>query len=323
MSTQLNEFHSLLEKVYHNMGATKDQNSNSNYSPISQALTTEEYIKYHLAMVLRLICSQTRAVLATMLLMVNENAFLSSNHLIADIVQSYTYQQAYVKSVLSTVIEEKAQRHVLYMLQRAKALPEKIAQLLWWLKLKKFLRERIEDLRLGTKICENLCRFYLLRKDLISKFDQVPTLNYYCYLYYFGSGKLYDWGQLRPYIISFRLILNYSSSQYSFTTSTKLDFLMPVQKDKNYKAIHLADKTKLESKFDETVIDLLDYDMLSDIESNEKKNRTRYTSRNRHPLRLANKGPDVIGNSVYLIILRNTELSKEKNARVAACIHTH
>ncbi|OAD67107.1 hypothetical protein PHYBLDRAFT_174493 [Phycomyces blakesleeanus NRRL 1555(-)] len=92
------------------------------------------------------------------------------------------------------------------------------SSLLWWLKLKKFLRGRIEDLRLGTKIRENLCRFCLLRKDFISKFDQVPTLNYYCYLYYFGSGKLYDWGQLRPYIISFRLILNYSSSQYSFTT---------------------------------------------------------------------------------------------------------
>ncbi|OAD66775.1 hypothetical protein PHYBLDRAFT_70237 [Phycomyces blakesleeanus NRRL 1555(-)] len=86
------------------------------------------------------------------------------------------------------------------------------------LKLKKFSRGRIEDLRLGTKIRENLCRFCLLRKDFVSKFDQVPTLNYYCYLYYFGLGKLYDWGQLRPYIISFRLILNYSSSQYSFTT---------------------------------------------------------------------------------------------------------
>ncbi|OAD72665.1 hypothetical protein PHYBLDRAFT_187145 [Phycomyces blakesleeanus NRRL 1555(-)] len=62
-------------------------------------------------------------------------------------------------------------------------------------RLKKFLRERIEDLRLGTKIRENLYRFCLLRKDFVSKFDQVPTLNYYCYLYYFGSGKLYDWGQ--------------------------------------------------------------------------------------------------------------------------------
>ncbi|OAD70522.1 hypothetical protein PHYBLDRAFT_171272 [Phycomyces blakesleeanus NRRL 1555(-)] len=36
--------------------------------------------------------------------------------------------------------------------------------LLWWLKLKKFLRGRIEDLRLGMKIRENLCRFCLLRK---------------------------------------------------------------------------------------------------------------------------------------------------------------
>ncbi|OAD69162.1 hypothetical protein PHYBLDRAFT_66870 [Phycomyces blakesleeanus NRRL 1555(-)] len=44
-------------------------------------------------------------------------------------------------------------------------------------------------------ICENLCRFCLLRKDFVSKFDEVPTLNYYCYLYYFGLGKLYDWGQ--------------------------------------------------------------------------------------------------------------------------------
>ncbi|OAD79339.1 hypothetical protein PHYBLDRAFT_58388 [Phycomyces blakesleeanus NRRL 1555(-)] len=63
------------------------------------------------------------------------------------------------------------------------------------LSLKKFLRERIEDLRLGTKIRENLCRFCLLRKDFVSKFDQVPTLNYYCYLYCFGLGRLYDWGQ--------------------------------------------------------------------------------------------------------------------------------
>ncbi|OAD72669.1 hypothetical protein PHYBLDRAFT_73077 [Phycomyces blakesleeanus NRRL 1555(-)] len=69
------------------------------------------------------------------------------------------------------------------------------SSLLWWLKLKKFLRGRIEDLRLGTKICENLCRFCLLRKDFVSKFGQVPTLNYYCYLYCFGLGKLYDWGQ--------------------------------------------------------------------------------------------------------------------------------
>ncbi|OAD79869.1 hypothetical protein PHYBLDRAFT_162923 [Phycomyces blakesleeanus NRRL 1555(-)] len=62
-----------------------------------------------------------------------------------------------------------------------------------YLALKKFLRGRIEDLRLGMKIRENLCRFCLLRKDFVSKFDQAPTLNYYCYLYYFGSGKLYDW----------------------------------------------------------------------------------------------------------------------------------
>ncbi|OAD80846.1 hypothetical protein PHYBLDRAFT_161484 [Phycomyces blakesleeanus NRRL 1555(-)] len=75
-------------------------------------------------------------------------------------------------------------------------------ELLWWLKLKKFLRGRIEDLRLETKICEKLCRFCLLRKDFVSKFDQVPTLNYYCYLYYFGSGKLYDWGQFNNLIFN-------------------------------------------------------------------------------------------------------------------------
>ncbi|OAD78064.1 hypothetical protein PHYBLDRAFT_68433 [Phycomyces blakesleeanus NRRL 1555(-)] len=69
--------------------------------------------------------------------------------------------------------------------------------MLWWLKLKKFFRGRIEDLRFGTKIRENLCTFCLLRKDFISKFDPVPTLNYYCYLYCFGLGKLYDWGQLQ------------------------------------------------------------------------------------------------------------------------------
>ncbi|OAD81554.1 hypothetical protein PHYBLDRAFT_184638 [Phycomyces blakesleeanus NRRL 1555(-)] len=61
--------------------------------------------------------------------------------------------------------------------------------------LKKFLRGRIQDLKLGTKIRENFCRFCLLRKDFVSKFDEVPTLNYYCYLYCFGLGKLYDWGQ--------------------------------------------------------------------------------------------------------------------------------
>ncbi|OAD74085.1 hypothetical protein PHYBLDRAFT_167514 [Phycomyces blakesleeanus NRRL 1555(-)] len=224
MSTRLNESHSLLEKVYHNMGATNGQNNNSNHSPIGQALTTGEYIKYRLPTVsveyiLRLIHSQTRAVLATMPLTVNEDAFSTSNRPIADVVQSYTHQQAEGKS--------------------------------------------------------------FARKD----------------------------------------------------SSTKSDFSMPVQKEKHYKAIHLADKANLESKFGETVVDLLDYDMLSDIESDEEKNKTRYTPRNRHLLvdeyftvlkkqRLANKGPDVIGNSVYPIILRNTELSNEKKACVTAWIHT-
>ncbi|OAD78841.1 hypothetical protein PHYBLDRAFT_163933 [Phycomyces blakesleeanus NRRL 1555(-)] len=208
MSTQLNESHSLLEKVYHNMGATNGQNNNSNHSPIGQALTTGEYIKYCLPTVLRLIRSQTRAVLATMPLTVNEGAFSTSNRPIAD----------------------------------------------------------------GKSFA---------RKD----------------------------------------------------SSTKSDLSTPVQKEKHYKAIHLADKANLESKFGETVVDLLDYDMLSDIESDEEKNKTRYTPRNRHPLvdeyftvlkkqRLVNKGPDVIGNSVYPIILRNTKLSNEKKVRVAAWIHT-
>ncbi|OAD81567.1 hypothetical protein PHYBLDRAFT_162163 [Phycomyces blakesleeanus NRRL 1555(-)] len=235
MSTRLNESHSLLEKVYHNMGATNGQNNNSNHSPIGQALTTGEYIKYHLPTVSRLIRSQTRAVLATMPLTVNEGAFSTSNHPIADVVQSYTHQQAEVKSVSSAVVEEKTRRHISYMLQRAKALPEKIAQ----------------------------------------------------------------------------------QNQISRCRSRKRNILA------DYKAIHLADKANLESKFGETVIDLLDYDMLSDIESDEEKNKTRYTPRSRHPLvdeyftvlkkqRLANKGPDVIGNSVYPIILRNTKLSNEK-----------
>ncbi|OAD67625.1 hypothetical protein PHYBLDRAFT_151141 [Phycomyces blakesleeanus NRRL 1555(-)] len=245
MSTRLNESHSLLEKVYHNMGATNGQNNNSNHSPIGQALTTGEYIKYHLPTVSRLIRSQTRAVLATMPLTVNEGAFSTSNRPIADVVQSYTHQQAEVKSVSSAVVEEKTRSHILYMLQRAKALPEKIAQ-----------QNRISRRR-----------------------------------------------------------------------SRKRNILA------DYKAIHLADKANLESKFGETVANLLDYDMLSDIESDEEKNKTRYTPRNRHLLvdeyftvlkkqRLANKGPDVIGNSVYPIILRNTELSNEKKACVAAWIHT-
>ncbi|OAD79073.1 hypothetical protein PHYBLDRAFT_141127 [Phycomyces blakesleeanus NRRL 1555(-)] len=245
MSTRLNESHSLLEKVYHNMGATNGQNNNSNHSPIGQALTTGEYIKYRLPTVSRLIRSQTRAVLATMPLTVNEGAFSTSNRPIADVVQSYTHQQAEVKSVSSAVVEEKTRRHILYMLQRAKALPEKIA-----------------------------------RQNRISR-----------------------------------------------CRSRKRNILA------DYKAIHLADKANLESTFGETVVDLLDYDMLSDIESDEEKNKTRYTPRNRHPLvdeyftvlkeqRLANKGPDVIGNSVYLVILRNTKLSNEKKALVAAWIHT-
>ncbi|OAD79054.1 hypothetical protein PHYBLDRAFT_164137 [Phycomyces blakesleeanus NRRL 1555(-)] len=245
MSTRLNESHSLLEKVYHNMGATNGQNNNSNHSPIGQALTTGEYIKYRLPTVSRLIRSQTRAVLATMPLTVNEGAFSTSNRPIADVVQSYTHQQAEVKSVSSAVVEEKTRRHILYMLQRAKALPEKIA-----------------------------------RQNRISR-----------------------------------------------CRSRKRNILA------DYKAIHLADKANLESTFGETVVDLLDYDMLSDIESDEEKNKTRYTPRNRHPLvdeyftvlkeqRLANKGSDVIGNSVYLVILRNTKLSNEKKALVAAWIHT-
>ncbi|OAD79046.1 basic-leucine zipper transcription factor [Phycomyces blakesleeanus NRRL 1555(-)] len=223
MSTRLNESHSLLEKVYHNMGAINGQNNNLNHSPIGQALTTGEYIKYRLPTVSRLIHSQTRAVLATMPLTVNEGAFSTSNRPIADVVQSYTHQQAEVKSVSSAVVEEKTRRHILYMLQRAKALPEKIAR-----------QNRISQRR---------------------------------------------------------------------------------------------------SRKRNTVVDLLDYDMLSDIESDEEKNKTRYTPRNRHPLmdeyftvlkkqRLANKGPDVIGNSVYPIILRNTKLSNEKKASVAAWIHT-
>ncbi|OAD65128.1 hypothetical protein PHYBLDRAFT_176405 [Phycomyces blakesleeanus NRRL 1555(-)] len=257
MSTRLNESHSLLEKVYHNMGATNGQNNNSNYSPIGQALTTGEYIKYRLptvsniAKLLTLYFAEidpfsNTTVLATMSLTVNEGAFSTSNRPIADVVQSYTHQQAEVKSVSSAVVEEKTRRHISYMLQRAKALPEKIA-----------------------------------RQNRISR-----------------------------------------------RRSKKRNILA------DYKAIHLADKANLESKFGETVVDLLDYDMLSDIESDEEKNKTRYTPRNRHPLvdeyftvlkkqRLANKGPDVIGNSVYPIILRNTELSNKKKARVAAWIHTH
>ncbi|OAD80252.1 basic-leucine zipper transcription factor [Phycomyces blakesleeanus NRRL 1555(-)] len=224
MSTQLNESHSLLEKVYHNMEATNGQNNNPNHSPIGQALTTGEYIKYCLPMVSILIHSQTRAVLATMPLTVIEGAFLTSNRPIADVVQSYTHQQAEVKSVLSAVVEEKTRRHISYMLQRAKALPEKIAQQNW----------------------------------------------------------------------------------ISQCQSRKRNILA------DYKAIHLANKKNLESKFGETVVDLLDYDTAVDEYFTVLKKQ-----------RLANKGPGVIGNSVYPIILRNTELSNEKKACVAAWIHTH
>ncbi|OAD74612.1 hypothetical protein PHYBLDRAFT_67474 [Phycomyces blakesleeanus NRRL 1555(-)] len=42
---------------------------------------------------------------------------------------------------------------------------------------------------------ESIQQACLLRKDLVSKFDKIPTLNYYCYLYYFGLEKLYAWGQ--------------------------------------------------------------------------------------------------------------------------------
>ncbi|OAD72013.1 hypothetical protein PHYBLDRAFT_68710 [Phycomyces blakesleeanus NRRL 1555(-)] len=58
-----------------------------------------------------------------------------------------------------------------------------LSSLLWWLKLKNFLRGRIEDLRLGTKIRENLCRFCLLRKIclnevLTSKVNVFMSYNY-------------------------------------------------------------------------------------------------------------------------------------------------
>ncbi|OAD70515.1 hypothetical protein PHYBLDRAFT_171266 [Phycomyces blakesleeanus NRRL 1555(-)] len=184
MSTRLNESHSLLEKVYHNMGATNGQNNISTYSPISQALITREYIN----------CGRE---------------------------------------------------------------------------------------------------------------------NPKTYFIYASNGKSFA----------------------RKDSLTKADFLTLVQKDKNYKAIHLADKANLESKFGEAVVDLLDYDMLSDIELDEEKNKPRYTPRYRHFLvdeyftvlkkqRLANKGPDVIGNSVYPIILRNIKLLNKKKARVTAWIHT-
>ncbi|OAD81101.1 hypothetical protein PHYBLDRAFT_184550 [Phycomyces blakesleeanus NRRL 1555(-)] len=47
--------------------------------------------------------------------------------------------------------------------------------MLWWLKLKKFLRGRIEDLKLGTKIRENLCS---PNEVLTSKVNVFMSYNY-------------------------------------------------------------------------------------------------------------------------------------------------
>ncbi|OAD75765.1 hypothetical protein PHYBLDRAFT_186010 [Phycomyces blakesleeanus NRRL 1555(-)] len=52
--------------------------------------------------------------------------------------------------------------------------PSKII-LLWWLKFKKFLRGRIEDLKLGTKIRENLCS---PNEVLTSKVNVFMSYNY-------------------------------------------------------------------------------------------------------------------------------------------------
>ncbi|OAD66236.1 hypothetical protein PHYBLDRAFT_152560 [Phycomyces blakesleeanus NRRL 1555(-)] len=58
---------------------------------------------------------------------IDEGTFSISNHPIASMVQSYIHMQPEVEYALSSVVEEKARRHLLYKIHRAKSMSEKLA----------------------------------------------------------------------------------------------------------------------------------------------------------------------------------------------------
>ncbi|OAD74036.1 hypothetical protein PHYBLDRAFT_158859 [Phycomyces blakesleeanus NRRL 1555(-)] len=58
---------------------------------------------------------------------IDEGTFSISNRPIASMVQSYIHMQPEVEYVLSSVVEEKARRHLSYKIHRAKSMSEKLA----------------------------------------------------------------------------------------------------------------------------------------------------------------------------------------------------
>ncbi|OAD81306.1 hypothetical protein PHYBLDRAFT_70690 [Phycomyces blakesleeanus NRRL 1555(-)] len=81
-------------------------------------------IKQLCAFVIR---SQTQAVMTATPLNIDEGTFSISNRPIVSMVQSYIHMQPEVEYVLSSVVEEKARRHLSYKIHRAKSLSEKLA----------------------------------------------------------------------------------------------------------------------------------------------------------------------------------------------------
>ncbi|OAD78424.1 hypothetical protein PHYBLDRAFT_140509 [Phycomyces blakesleeanus NRRL 1555(-)] len=74
-----------------------------------------------------MIRSPTQAVMTATPLNIDEGTFSISNRPIAGMVQSYNHMQPEVEYVLSSVMEEKACRHLSYKLHKEKSLPEKLA----------------------------------------------------------------------------------------------------------------------------------------------------------------------------------------------------
>ncbi|OAD65573.1 hypothetical protein PHYBLDRAFT_184109 [Phycomyces blakesleeanus NRRL 1555(-)] len=58
---------------------------------------------------------------------IDEGTFSISNRPIASMVQSYIHMQPEVDYVLSSVVEEKARRHLSYKIHSAKSMSEKLA----------------------------------------------------------------------------------------------------------------------------------------------------------------------------------------------------
>ncbi|KAG2191166.1 hypothetical protein INT47_006511 [Mucor saturninus] len=246
LQTRLNESHVLLQQVHQGMESLKNSNGNSSQVSPHQAPPPQMYMKYRLPSVSRLIRSETRNVLVSTPLTMNEGALSSSNRPIADKVRMYIHQQPEGQPLASAVIEEKTRRHISYKLNRANTSPEKLAK-------------RNQSSRRRTRKTRVLAA---------------------------------------------------------------------------YKRLHLADRANLESKYGETVEDLLDKEMLSDIESDdEQREYTVYTPSNRHPLveeylgelkaqRSKEKKMKVIDFSSCPVESRHIELSKEQKARVAKWIAT-